>query len=579
MSKLSKKQRVDCFRKTSEGIYYFGRDGKPMRLSQSFSLIGDVTADLGQAGRIVRFKDRLGSVRNFFVANSTSHSPPSLASRFADEGVEIAVGPAHRKQLALYVATKKVKKTVRFTRIPGWHQSQHDGRPIWLYVSPKKLIKPKGVSATIKLADPFEFGPEKRGKLSDWNANIGAACSGNPYLILVVSAALAAMLLRHLDHEPFGFHLVGSPGTGKTTAQRAACSVVGPPEYLKNWGATGVALEAVAVRHNDALLALNEIQQIDSKEAATIAYRLLNGQGRMRGRSDGGLAETFTWRIVVVSSGEDDLTSVLAKQGRTATVGQQIRLLDLPVKREFGLFDDLHGKATGKAFADELAGCANKYYGAPARKFIRSIVKDPGGVVDQAKLLATKIEQELLAAARAGHTDSAVGRAIGHLAVTAAAGELAIRLGIFVWKPGEATAAAKVGLKEWLRLYLSRRPLTPAEAVKHVCKTIWHHRTTGFADLREYGTPGHSTRLGFWHRFKGGRFAYLFKPLSFKKRFCRRIKAGVLISALKKHQLLEPGGHGVPTRQVRVPGKPALHSRRSFYVIWRDELRRFLKDG
>ncbi|SUG64782.1 Phage DNA primase [Salmonella enterica subsp. enterica] len=63
---------------------------------------------------------------------------------------------------------------------------------------------------------------------------------------------------------------------------KVAASVCGGTDYWHSWRATGNALEGIASRHNDALLPLDELREVDPREAGMIAYMLANGQGKGR---------------------------------------------------------------------------------------------------------------------------------------------------------------------------------------------------------------------------------------------------------------------------------------------------------
>lgn len=68
---------------------------------------------------------------------------------------------------------------------------------------------------------------------------------------------------------------------------KVAASVCGGTDFWHTWRATGNALEGTASRRNDATLMLDEIREVDGREAGNIAYMLANGQGKARARTDG----------------------------------------------------------------------------------------------------------------------------------------------------------------------------------------------------------------------------------------------------------------------------------------------------
>ncbi|MGE9575463.1 DUF927 domain-containing protein, partial [Escherichia coli] len=67
----------------------------------------------------------------------------------------------------------------------------------------------------------------------------------------------------------------------------AASVISDPKEYIRSWRATDNGLEGIAARHNDGLLCLDEIAQVDASKAGEIAYMLPNGKGKQRSTKNG----------------------------------------------------------------------------------------------------------------------------------------------------------------------------------------------------------------------------------------------------------------------------------------------------
>lgn len=97
------------------------------------------------------------------------------------------------------------------------------------------------------------------GSLAHWRREVTSRCLGNDRLVLTVSTMFAGPLLRFTGATGGGFHIVGGSSSGKTTALRVAASVVGPPEYAREWRSTANGLEGAAVLHNDATLILSAL--------------------------------------------------------------------------------------------------------------------------------------------------------------------------------------------------------------------------------------------------------------------------------------------------------------------------------
>ena len=145
-----------------------------------------------------------------------------------------------------------------------------------------------------------------------------------------------------------------------------AASVVGPPEYAREWRSTANGLEGVAVLHNDATLILDELAQIDPKQAGDAAYLLANGNGKSRANRAGDARAAARWRIMILSAGEVGLAQHMAEAGKQARAGQAVRLADVPAEAEagHGVFERLHDASDGAALSALLKDAAARSYGA-----------------------------------------------------------------------------------------------------------------------------------------------------------------------------------------------------------------------
>jgi putative DNA primase/helicase len=160
---------------------------------------------------------------------------------------------------------------------PGWHLVE--------YVLPDCAVGLGGAADGAERilwqsASAVEHALNVKGTLKEWQENVGKPCARNSRLVFGVSMAAAAPLLYLLNEESGGFNYVGDSSIGKTTAQRVAGSFCGgsdtPGGYLRSWRATANGLEAMAQLHCDGLLVLDEMSQVEPREAGQVVYMLGN---------------------------------------------------------------------------------------------------------------------------------------------------------------------------------------------------------------------------------------------------------------------------------------------------------------
>lgn len=277
--------------------------------------------------------------------------------------------------------------------------------------------------------------PTANGTLEGWQKGVAALAVGNPFLVFSISVAFAGPLLSIVRPDGSGgYSLQGSSSKGKSSSLEAASSTWCNPDPLPQWRATANGLEGICAAHNDGFLALDELSQIDPKEAGQAAYLISNGRDKARMTKNGDSRPAKTWRVCFLSSGEQTLEDKLNEDGKQIRAGHEVRVVDIPCGAE-GLFKNAHGLPSMAHFAEHLKAQARKHYGHAAAAFIKNLCDGWEGRTALAVQLKAD-EATWLAAAVPPGADGQVRRVAGRFALVAIAGELAARQGVLPWSPG-----------------------------------------------------------------------------------------------------------------------------------------------
>lgn len=136
---------------------------------------------------------------------------------------------------------------------------------------------------------------------------------------MALAASLASAIVKPCGTNPFFLHLWGGTEAGKTVALMFAASVWADPEcgrYWKTFDSTAVGQEKMAGFLGNLPLIIDELMLIrDKKSFDDIVYRLSEGQGRTRGNKEGGVQRQETWRLAVITTGEQPLSSAASGGG------------------------------------------------------------------------------------------------------------------------------------------------------------------------------------------------------------------------------------------------------------------------
>ena len=505
-------------------------------------------------GRLLRFRSTYGTWKTWAMPMAMlAGDGNELRAALLSQGVEI--DPEARNTLSRYLQNLIPKRRMRCAMQTGWADAGFKA-----FALPDVVIGAGAGSVVFQSGEADGNEYTTAGTLDGWRQGVSIPAIGNPVLMLALCAAFAGPLLGRCGAESGGVHFVGDSSTGKTTALEAACSVWGGAGYKRSWRATANGMEGVAAMFNDGLLALDEISECDPRDIGGIVYALGNGRGKQRASRSGMARSVTRWRCCIVSTGERTIETAMHEGGHRVKAGQSVRLLDIPVQRTYGAWDNLHSHASGHAMSDAIKRAAASHYGHAGRAFLERLTRhhDDSFSDELAGILALP--------EFAANGDGQVKRAATRFALLALAGELATGYGVTGWEAGAATAAAADLFKAWKQQRGSTGAnMEQAQIKAAVLGFIEQHGASRFQDMGKPDATVHN-RAG-WRDSSGG-VRYLFTASGMKeaiKGFDLTRAADVLIQC---GALPARGADGKPTRLMRIDGETVR-----VYPISSDKLR------
>ncbi len=413
-------------------------------------------------------------------------------------------------------------------------------------------------------------GFSQSGILSDWQKHIAKPCQGNSRLIFSLSCAFAAPLLPLYNSESGGVNLKGESSIGKSTALAVAASVWGSPTYIQQWKSTGNALEAVAESYNHSLLCLDELGQVDGKEAGEITYMLANGSGKNRLKAKGGLRKKYEWQLLFLSTGEISISDKLLEAGKKVQAGMMARIVDVPADagNDLGLFDTIHHFKDACTLAIHLKDAANQFYGTPIHAYLKVIAEHK----EKLKDCIDAVKEDFLKKYVNENSNGQVKRVAERFTIVAAAGELAIDLGILPYQSGETFDAAATCFKAWLE---TERECTESSyeadaMVRQVRSFIESHHASHFTlidensnDLESHKSVtnlvGYKRKVNVDNDFVGYEF-FVF-PESMRTEVCKGLDCKQVCKVLHKRGYLQRQKDvSKYTKQQRLPiGRTSIY--------------------
>ncbi|WOJ90470.1 DUF927 domain-containing protein [Methylocapsa polymorpha] len=394
---------------------------------------------------VVEFTNRDGVKQMGIVsrADASSDGINTIRRELSSKGFRLSNSRPARERFADFICRVTVRaREVSISR-GGWHgDGQTFATPAWTVAKDGALPvvferAPRGAKFSIK------------GSLEEWKATVAVPVYGHELLMFFLAIGLTGPLLDPLGFDGGGFHLVGPSSVGKTTTLLVPGSLWGgggPLGFLQSWRTTSNGLEGTCAAHNDSCLCADEIGQIDPRDLFAAIYLICGGEAKARSKSDGEVRARNRWRIAVASTGETSIAARIAESGARAMGGQGVRVIDLYLDGDSGVFSEAYPKEDLPALANKIREAALTSYGTAGRVFVERMIHNRADFIKITRALIAEFLVEHVPPGASGQV-ARVGR---RFALVAAAGELAIMYEVLPWAQRSVYDAAGRLFSKWL---------------------------------------------------------------------------------------------------------------------------------
>jgi putative DNA primase/helicase len=519
-------------------------------VSGPFEVRGLARDDKGAGwSRLLLWRDADGEEHKYLAGDRVlliDHD--AVCGDLAHNGLKI--GKGQQTALAKYILGVHTDLRLTLVYRTGWHTI--DGSAI--FALPKEIIGDLSGCVVYEGDEQKRSEYAAKGTTGDWRQAVASLAGEHALATFAISAAFAGPLLQPAAQESGGIHIFGNSSTGKTTLLKLAASVWGDAGLVRSWRATANGLEGVADRTSDVVLILDELGQLDSKDAASSLYMLAGGVGKIRMNRDATLKDIRSWRAFIMSSGEMTVeTKMTQMRGAKAYTGATLRLLNVEADRGlgFGVFDNAGSTGEVRELVEAFAEAAAECHGVAGPEFVKQLLArgESGEGVRNAidSFVRNNIEN-----GAAGQIE----RAAKRFGLIAAAGELATEFGITGWQAGVATTASALAFKKWTetRGGDGKQPAEDRAAIRQVTSTIVNYGESRFDEVDaegfrievasdDEGNPRSGPRPALirygWRKHEGEKRVWMIEDSVWESEICKGFDPDQVSRVLARHGMLK----------------------------------------
>ncbi|MDP3978795.1 MAG: DUF927 domain-containing protein [Pseudomonas sp.] len=384
-------------------------------------------------------------------------------------------------------------KEQTWIRREGWVKSK--AGVIEGFAGGQQLMLAKNVDRNQYFLDVQNPSFTGRGTLAEWREKVLAPASNSYLLLGALQLGLAGLMVDHVPSiSSCIFNLYGLAGNGKTLTLAMTASLFGntaaPGQSLagrhgrtviETFGSTSLALQAQAQRASCGLLLVDEVGSNSFKEVEKFIYTTANGSSRTRANPKGGLEESQSKTLFMITTGEVPLLSLISRNAKEGILDRavdidvgQVPFLDEP-EDEFKLFSSLEHR-------DELIDGVTTQFGTAAPAFAQALLDEYESNEWREELEAFKLR--LLENLPAYVASGGASRVLSRFALAGVAGMIALRSGVF-----DASLVSEENLFDGLLV-----------CVRSWAKKRWGHLTVladaiGCAGIIPLSSPKHQRHL------------------------------------------------------------------------------------
>lgn len=412
----------------------------------------------------IRFKDLDDRVHSLVLTSGLLTQGKSLEAFLCSEGLRIPSlsGNSGKSPLVdFFNALPRTLPRALSVSQGGWASDKYDS-----FVFGKDVVLSLSSAGRIKALTPDCAAPlVEKGTLEEWQANVSRLAKYSNLLMFGLCVGFTAPLLQILGLPCVTFHFNGTSGDGKSSILKAVASIYGDEENrVTAWDKTKNGLEAVATRHDNQPLIIDELSQIKLDALLEVAYQLNNGVGKDTMNRNREYRKASRWNLITLSAGEftpDELKKQRSRDGRSNTAtGERVRFICIPCDagKGIGVLDDLPEGIFDDAKENDarrvaLCGRVSSFAatGVAGREYLMRLMQDiadngQDALIEQYR----KIEERFLCDAGSNGLASTERRVIRHFAAVALAGELAASYGILDgWEEQAAYKAVLTCFNAW----------------------------------------------------------------------------------------------------------------------------------
>ena len=296
-----------------------------------------------------------------------------------------------------------------------------------------------------------------------------------------------------------------------------------------------------------------------------VVYKLAGGVGRGRADQYGNARDRRQWRILFLTTGETDLSTMMASSGKRSFAGQELRLADIEADagQNMGIFDNIHGMNNPAELADHLKAASSRVHGAVLHAYLNKLVEEMNDPTQRANRLhwIADIQAQFLAFAVPPAASGQVHRVAKRFALVAAGGELATLYGLTDWAKGEAIDSVLICFNSWLQRRGTAGQGEAEQLLQQVAEFFERHGESRFSLIGTKTKQPTLNRAGFRRVFTSGMdtenhvYEYFVLPEIFKRELCNRFEPRWAAKVLIEKGLLRQANDGKPQVLQRLPGK------------------------